>query len=238
MSNSVDRSIRIYKEDADLLVEATPSAPCVMLLPQGDPRSATARTKLRIQWGQHLLDDLVNGCYRTVVCGVNAENNTQGLLGELLKLIPTSQWTLESATSYAKMFRDAVSIHAREDREPYVLKFDLDRILILALLRPAGRDHFTLEDLYRGFKTIAKMMEGRRERQPAATVSFLGAKSNRLLDHQGEEPPFEAALEAIHKAGFEGDIYPPVELWNCAPTGVFGSYPFPDSVDRMRQGSS
>lgn len=238
MSNPVDRSMHIYKEDADLLVEATPNAPCVMLLPQGDPRSATARPKLRIQWGQHLLDDLVNGCYRTVVCGVNAENNTQGLLGELLKLIPTSQWTLESATSYAKMFRDAVSIHAREDREPYVLKFDLDRILILALLRPAGRDHFTLEDLYRGFKTIAKMMEGRRERQPAATVSFLGAKSNRLLDHQGEEPPFEAALEAIHKAGFEGDIYPPVELWNCAPTGVFGSYPFPDSVDRMRQGSS
>lgn len=238
MTPSIDRSIRVYKDDGDLLVEASADAPCVMLLPHGDPRSAMARPKLRIQWGQHLLDDLVNGCYRTVVCGVNAEDNSRGLLGELFKLIPTSQWTLESATSYAKMFRDAVSIHAREDREPYVLKFDLDRVLILALLRPAGRDHFTLEDLFRGFKTIAKMLEGRRERRPAATVSFLGAKSNRLLNHQGNEPSFEASLEAIHQSGFEGDVYPPVELWDCAPTGVFASYPFPESIERMRQGSS
>ena len=50
--------------------------------------------------------------------------------------------------------------------------------------------------------------------------------------------PLEATLEAMHQAGFEGDVYPPVELWNCAPTGVFATYPFPESVDRMRQGSS
>ena len=36
------------------------------------------------------------------------------------------------------MFRESVSVHAREDREPYILKFDLDQILILALLRPAA----------------------------------------------------------------------------------------------------
>ena len=106
------------------------------------------------------------------------------MLGELLKLIPTSQWSLSSATSYARMFRGAVNVHARDDREPYVLKFDLDRLLILALLRPADRDHFTLEDLYRGFRTVSKMLEGRADRAPACSVSFLGAKSNRLLDHQ------------------------------------------------------
>ena len=238
MTSSTDRSIKVYKEDADLLVEASTDAPCVMLLPHGDPRSVAPRSRVRIQWGQHLLDDLVNGCYRTVVCGVNAEDNTHGILGELFKLIPTSQWTLESATSYAKMFRDAVSIHAREDREPYVLKFDLDRLLILALLRPADRQYFLLEDLYRGFKTVSTMLEGRRERSPAATVSFLGAKSNRLLDHKGNEPSFEATLDAIYQAGFQGDVYPPVELWNCAPTGVFATYPFPESIERMRQGSS
>ena len=82
------------------------------------------------------------------------------------------------------------------------------------------------------------MLEGRRDRLPAASVSFLGAKSNRLLDHDGREPSLEATLEAMHQAGFEGDVYPPVELWNCAPTGVFATYPFPESVDRMRQGSS
>ncbi len=238
MSDSNERTIPVYKGDADLLVEASTNAPCVMLLPQGDPRSATPRGKIRIQWGQHLLDDLVSGRYRTVICGVNSVDNLSGILGELLRLIPTSQWTLEGATSFASMFRDAVSIHAREDREPYILKFDLDRLLILALLRPAERDHFTLEDLFRGFKTVTKMLEGRRDRQPAASVSFLGARSNRLLDHNGDEPSLEATLEAMYQAGFEGDVYPPVELWDSAPTGVFASYPFPESVDRMREGSS
>ena len=185
-----------------------------------------------------MLSDLHDGRYRTVVCGINDEDNNRGVLGELLKLIPTSQWTLESATSYAKMFRSAVAVHAAEDREPYVLKFDLDRLLILALMRPAGRDHFTLEDLFRGFRTVAKMLQGRRDRLPAASVSFLGAKSNRLVDHRGEAPSFEAVLDAMYKGGFTGDVYPPPGLWELGTTGVYPTFPFPESLDRMRQGSS
>ena len=45
------------------------------------------------------------------------------------------------------MFHESVAVHAAGDQEPYVLKFDLDRILVMGILRPQGQDHFTLEDL-------------------------------------------------------------------------------------------
>jgi len=230
--------IRIYNGDGDRLVEAPSSGPRVTMIPSGDPRAVSGQRALRLQWGQHLLDDLVEGRYRTVVCGVNDADNAHGVLGELLKLIPTSQWSLSSATSYARMFRGAVNLHARDDREPYVLKFDLDRLLILALLRPADRDHFTLEDIYRGFRTVSRMLEGRKDRQPVCSVSFLGAKSNRLQDAHGHEPSLEAVLDAMHQAGFAGDVYPPITLWDVPHTAVFATYPFPEGLSRMREGSS
>ena len=237
-TSSTPKKIQIYKDDGDRLVEASRETQRVVLLPTGDPKQVSDIKGIRIQWGHHLLNDLVEGRYRTVICGVNDVDNHSGILGELLELIPTSQWSLESATSYAKMFRNAVALHSKEDHEPYVLKFDLDRLLIFALLRPANRDHFTLEDIYRGFRTISKMLEGRRERRPAATVSFLGAKSNRLCDKNGGEPSLEEVLDAMYQAGFDGDFYPPVQTWDNAPTGVFANFPFPESIDRMRQGSS
>ncbi len=233
---------KIYEGDGDRLVEVPSAGPKVTILPSGDPRTADPKRHIRVLWGQHLLDDLVEGHYRTLVCGVNDVDNTHGILGEIFKLVPTSQWTLASATSYAKVFRTAVNIHAKEDREPYILKFDLDRILVLALLRPSGRDFFTLEDIYRGFRTVTQMLEGRADRRPVASISFLGAKSNRLLDHRfdptGEEPSSEAVLKAMYDAGFQGDFYPPVSAWDTPRTGVFARYPFPAGVDRMREGSS
>ena len=157
---TVPKLTKIYEGDGDRLVEVPVSGQKVTILPSGDPRTAEATRHIRVMWGQHLLDDVVEGHYRTLICGVNDSDNMRGILGEILKLVPTSQWTLSSATSYAKVFRTAVSVHAKEDREPYVLKFDLDRILVLALLRPNGRDHFTLEDIYRGFRTISQMLDG------------------------------------------------------------------------------
>lgn len=231
-------AVRLYEGDGDRLVEVPAEGPKVTILPSGDPRTANASRRIRIMWGHHLLDDVVEGHYRTLICGVNDTDNSHGVLGEILKLIPTSQWTLASATSYAKVFRSAVNVHAKEDREPYVLKFDLDRLLVLALLRPHGRDHFTLEDIYRGFRTVSHMLAGRTDRNPVATISFLGAKSNRLLDHNGREPSSEAVLKAMYDAGYQGDFYPPVSAWDFPHTGVFARYPFPQGVDRMREGSS
>jgi hypothetical protein len=228
---------RLYDGEGDLLVQADQSPDRVILLPSGDVRKvSTSPDRIRIMWGQHLLADLVAGRYRTVVCGVNDEDNARGILGELLDVVPTSQWSVKSATSFARMFHESVAVHAANDREPYVLKFDLDALLILALLRPRGRDHFTLEDLARGFQTVAKMMLGRRDRRPVASVSFLGAKSNRLLGEGGREPSFESVLRVMFEAGYRGDVYPSLGMWELAPTGVFANYPFPESLDDMRRG--
>jgi hypothetical protein len=228
---------RIYDEEGDLLMQADQRSDRVILVPAGNPREAsTDRDRIRIQWGQHLLADLLAERYRAVVCGINDVENARGIVGELLELVPGSQWTGRTATSYAKMFQESVAIHAAGDREPYVLKYDLDRLLILAILRPHGRDHFTLDDLARGFQTIAKMLSGRRERWPCASVSFLGAKSNRLVSGDGGEPSFESVLRTMYEAGYRGDVYPSLGMWELAPTGVFASYPFPESLDTMRRG--
>ena len=237
MPDAIDQSVRLYDDEGDALIQADRRSARVILLPSGDPKVAsTDRDRIRIQWGQHLLADLGAGRYRTVVCGLNDMDNARGILGEVLELITTSQWTVKSATSFAKMFHDSVAIHAADDKEPFILKYDLDRLLILGILRPRGRDHFTLGDLARGFKTVTKMLAGRRERLPVASVSFLGAKSNRLLGPDGREPSFESVLRTMHDSGFRGDVYPSLGMWELAPTGVFATFPFPESLDRMRTG--
>ena len=230
---------RIYAGDGDRLMEADRRSDRIILLPAGDPRDATiGGGDLRIQWGQSLLRDVLMGRYRTVICGINDTDNSHGIIGTLLELVTTSQWTVESATSYARVFQESASLHGRGDREPYVLKFDLDSLLVLAILRPRGKDHFTLEDLERGFRTVSKMLTKRHDRQPVASVSFLGATSNRLIDETGEEPPFEHVLRGMYTSGYRGDVYPSLPMWHKAPTGAFAQYPFPESLDRMREGSS
>ncbi|MEM7229706.1 MAG: hypothetical protein AAF432_12915 [Planctomycetota bacterium] len=228
---------RLYDGEGDLLLEADKRSDRVVMLPSGDVRQAsTDRDRIRLVWGQHLLADLLAGRYRTLICGINDSDNSHGIIASLLNLITTSQWTEQSATAYAKMFHDSVALRAASDREPYILKFDLDQLLIFAVLRPKGRDHFTLEDLGRGFATANKMLADRRERWPSASVSFLGAKSNSLVDANGREPSFESVLRTMFEAGYRGDVYPPLSMWQLAPTGVFASYPFPASLQVMRSG--
>jgi hypothetical protein len=231
-----ESEVRFYDGEGDAALRADKRSDCVILLPSGDPRRASRdRDRIRIQWGQHLLADLVAGQYRTAICAVNDVDNTRGIVGELLKLVATSQWNLETATAYARMFYESV-LMAPDDRQPYVLKFDLDRLLIMAILRPRDRDHFTLDDLSRGFQTVAKMLEGRRERWPVASVSFLGAKSNRLIGPDGREPSFESVLRTMFEAGYRGDVYPSLGMWERAPTGVYANYPFPESLNVLRAG--
>ncbi len=185
-----------------------------------------------------MLRDMLDGRYRTVICGVNEQDNSHGIVAQLVHLVTSSQWTEQTLTHYAKVFQESVSVHAAHDHEPYVLKYDLDSVLILALLRPRGQDHFTVQDLSRGFATISKMLRGRRDRQPVASVSFLGARSNSLVDENGKEPSFETVLRTMYQAGYRGDVYPAPTLWSKGDVGVFATYPFPEGVQRMREGSS
>lgn len=228
--------IRLYEGDADALMTGD-HAERVSLLP-GDSSGFSAGERLRILWGQDMLRDMLDGRYRTVICGVNEEDNSHGIVAQLVHLVSSSQWTQHTVTNYAKVFQESVSVHAAHDQEPYVLKYDLDSILILALLRPRGQDHFTLQDLSRGFATISKMLRDRRDRQPVATVSFLGARSNRLVNEQNREPSFERVLRTMYQSGYRGDVYPAPALWSKGDVGVFATYPFPEGVARMREGSS
>jgi len=228
----------LYDDDGDALVRADQTADRVTLLPQRTGEDASGG-RVRIMWGQDMLRDLLDGRYRTLVCGVNAEDNGRGLISQLVELSRTSQWTPSNVTSYARLFHDSMAAQDGQSREPFVLKFDLDNILILGLLRPKGQDHFTLEDLARGFKTVANMLDGRHDRGPVASVSFLGARSNKLIDPTaGREPSFESVLRVIHGAGFTGDVYPSPSMWRRAGVGVFPAYPFPAGLDAMRSGSS
>jgi hypothetical protein len=223
---------RIYDEEGDQLLEADRRADRVILLPAGDPREAgAARDRIRIQWGQMMLNDLLSRRYRTLVCGVNPDDNARGIIGELAAVVPTSQWNPETITQYARTF----SRNMAHD-EVLVLKYDMDLIEVLALLRPPGRDHFTLDDLKRGFRKVAQMVESRYDRLPVASVSFLGAKSNRLVDAKGKEPSFETVIRTMFEAGYRGDVYPSIAMWELAPTGVFASYPFPNALKVMRAG--
>lgn len=228
---------RLYDEAADDLIRSSHAADRVTLLP-GEQSRLEAGARIRIMWGQDMLRDIIDGRYRSVICAVNDVDNAHGIIAQLVNLVTTSQWSVQSVTSYAKMFQESVSVHAAHDREPYILKYDLDSIVILALLRPTGRDHFTTTDLSRGFRTVTKMLQGRADRRPVASVSFLGAHSNRLVGDDGNEPTFETALRTMHESGYRGDVYPSPQMWSAGDTGVFASYPFPESLDRMRGGSS
>ncbi|MBX3363429.1 MAG: hypothetical protein KF866_01580 [Phycisphaeraceae bacterium] len=229
--------LRLYDEGADDLMAFDQSADRVTLLPGAGGRIEATR-RIRILWGQDMLRDVLDGRYRAIICGVNEEDNSHGIIAQIVNLVTTSQWSVGSVTSYARMFGESVSVHAAHDREPYVLKYDLDTLLVLALLRPKGRDHFTIDDLGRGFRTIVKMLQGRTERLPVASVSFLGASANRLLGADGREPSFETVLRTMHDAGFRGDVYPSPKLWQFGHVGVFPTYPFPAGLERMRGGSS
>jgi hypothetical protein len=228
---------RIYDEDAETLLSSEQFPDRVSLLPGSTGRIRTAE-RIRIMWGQDLLRDLLDGRYRTLVCGVNDQDNSHGIIAQIVEMLGTSQWTGRSVTSFARMFQESVGVHAAQDREPYILKYDLDSLLVLAILRPRGRDHFTIEDLERGFQTVSKMLRDRRSRSPVATVSFLNARANRLVDGGGREPSFERVLRTMFEAGFRGDVYPSIAMWRFGHVGVFPSYPFPESVERMRGGSS
>ncbi len=220
---------RIYDGDADQLMSSGSMQDRIILVPEGQPlKTPDASSRIRLMWGQYLLDDLLAGRYRTLICAVNCEDNSRGIIGQVAELLPTSQWTHKRITDHAKRFAGV---------EPgAVIKYDMDMLEVLAVLRPEGVKHLTMRDVSSGFKIAAEMVRRKPQRMPVASVSFLGAHANRLVDEDGGEPSFEALLRVIHEAGLSCDVYPAPWMWSVAPTAVFARYPFPDTVARLREG--
>jgi hypothetical protein len=202
----------------------------VMLVPDAPPSKVPDNTpRIRVMWGQHLLEDLLAGRYRTLVCAVNAQDNSRGIISQLAALLPTSQWDRESITRHAAQF-------AHGPDRVKVLKFDMDTVEVLAVLRPASHKFLTLEDLGTAFQIVSEMITRKTDRWPTASVSFLEARANRLVDRGGNEPSFEAVLRAMYDNGYTGDVYASPSMWSAGPTGVFARYPFPKTLDQMRGG--
>src|SRR3954453_19010254 len=97
---------RIYNGDGDVLMQKESheldDVDRLILIPDALPaRQPENPPRIRIMWGQHLLEDLLAGRYRTLVCAVNSQDNNSGIIGQLASLLPTSQWDEQSITAHA-----------------------------------------------------------------------------------------------------------------------------------------
>src|SRR5438552_711670 len=93
---------RIYNGDGDALMSRDRRDPGerIMIVPDALPgKTPQDRPHLRILWGQHLLEDLLLGRYRSLVCAVNTRDNSHGIIGQLATLLPTTQWDEKSVTA-------------------------------------------------------------------------------------------------------------------------------------------
>lgn len=228
-----DAHQHIYDGEGDRLMETQDVIDGIILLPDAsDYRHPDGQRRLRIMWGQSLLEDLLAGRYRSLVCAVNAKDNGHGIITELAHHLITSQWDEQSITQRAEQFSTG------DSKSVKVIKYDMDAVEVLALLRPTSHDRLDTDDLATGFKIVTEMIRARRQRLPSATVSFLGARTNALRDENGVEPSFETVLRIMHESGYVGDVYPAPGMWELAPTAVYARYPFPPSVESMRHGGS
>jgi hypothetical protein len=231
MTQKKTERLKLYDGDGDRLMQNKhPDAPDqIILMPDALPAKTPETTRrIRIMWGQHLLEDLLAGRYRTLVCAVNAQDNHRGIISQLATLLPTSQWEETSVTAYAKQFSSGERVK--------VLKYDMDLVEVLAILRPPTHPSLTLSDLAQAFEVVGKMIRGNPQRTPTASVSFLGARANTLVDKDGREPSFESVLRTMYEAGYMGDVYPSPAMWHAAPIGVYTRYPFGETLDRLRTG--
>jgi len=232
LANARAAASKVYDGDGDLLMhkDREELGDRIMLVPDAMPSKVPDRTpRLRIMWGQHLLEDVLAGRYASLVCAVNGRDNSHGIISQLAGLLPGSQWDEKTITAYASHF-------AARDGKVRVLKFDFDRVEVLAILRPSDKAHLTLPHLSKAFRIVSEMIANHPRRLPSASVSFLGARANSLLDESEREPSFETVLRTMYDAGYTGDVYPPPALWNAHDVGVYARYPFSKALDEMRSG--
>jgi len=149
-----NQSQKIYEGDGDQLMSIERAAPGqhIVMIPDALPgKVPDTRPHIRIMWGQHLLEDLVLGRYRSLVCAVNTRDNSRGIIGQVAALLPTTQWNEQSVTAYALRFS------AGPERVK-IIKYEMDMLEVLAILRPPGAEHLTVDHLASAFRIISEMI--------------------------------------------------------------------------------
>lgn len=224
------KHVRIYEGDGNEFMARERSDPGerIILVPDALPRKApNPAASIRIVWGQHLLDDLAQGRYHSLICAVNVVDNSRGIITQLASILPAARWNERSITAHAAKF---ASDNVR------IVKYDMDLVETLAIVRPPGSPFLTLEHLACAFEIISEMIRHRSTRMPTASVSFLGARANMLVENGGQEPSFEKVLHTMYEAGYRGDVYPSPAMWMMPQIGLFPRYPFPESLNQRREG--
>ena len=119
------RDYHIYEGTGDDLAEQVDVGNRIILLPDAPiaQRDADPLEHIRLMWGQRLIDDLLAGRYRALVCAVNARDNSHGIINLLAERLPTSQWHGQAITEYARHFVQKQSMT--------VVKYDMDRVKVL-----------------------------------------------------------------------------------------------------------
>lgn len=231
---AIHQSPRIYEGDGEqfLSVERKGPGERIVMIPDALPGKIPGTAgHIRIMWGQHLLEDLLGGRYRSFVCAVNTRDNSRGIIGQIAALLPTTQWNEQAVTAYAVRFSEGAE-------RAKIVKYEMDMLEVLAILRPPEADYLSVDHLASAFRLIAEMIRHRTSRVPTASVSFLGARANALVDEHGVEPAFETVLRVMYEAGFHGDVYPSPAMWARQDIGLYPRYPFPAALDEMRSGGS
>ena len=224
----------VYDADGDALMmrEHEELADRILLMPDALPSKVPDnQRRIRILWGQHLLEDLLAGRYRSLVCAVNPEDNSRGIIAQLAALLPTSQWDERSITANAKQFAGTSPGGVERVK---VLKFDMDVVEVLAVLRPAQRN-LTTDDLANAFRIVSEMIDRKPGRLPSASVSFL-AHGRTCWSGRTEKSRASKPSCAMHQGGYSGDVYPSPQMWHLEKIGLFPRYPFPETLDQLRRG--
>jgi len=229
MTNEQQRECHIYEGPGDDLATHLDNGNRIVLVPDSPTiqREPDAVEHIRIMWGQRLIDDLIGCRYRSLICAVNANDNSHGIISLVASRLPSSQWDDEMITRHARRYV--------QPKRVTIVKFDMDPVEVLALLRPADHETMTIQDICTGFRIVSAMLRNHPQWMPAASCCFLGARANKLLDPSGHEPSFERVLGAMYDSGYRGDVYPAPWMWESAST-VFPRYPFPDGFRHMCDG--
>ncbi|MCA9300898.1 MAG: hypothetical protein KDA28_17630, partial [Phycisphaerales bacterium] len=78
--------VRLYDDTGDQLMVSDSVPERVTVIP-GDRGPLEPGRRIRIVWGEEMLTDILDGRYRTVICGVNNEDNSHGIIAQLVNLI-------------------------------------------------------------------------------------------------------------------------------------------------------
>ena len=188
--------------------------------------------------GQDMLGDMLDGRYhRGGVRGVNDEDNSHGIIAQLVDPI---HYVAVDGQGRDEFCADVpgVGVDPRgADREPYVLKYDLDSLLIPALLVSEGRPPLHARRPVAGSLDGGEDARERRERLAGGEREFSSTpgRTNCTRRRRGSRVSRPFCGRCTRRGSGRCGT---ARRRLLRGAGVFRPYPSPEGIEQMRQGSS